>query len=126
VAGFALGFIRRRVVNRLLYLKDVATLRLDGGKCTGCGVCVTVCPHGVLVISDGRATVADRDACMECGACAMNCAAEAISVQSGVGCAAAVINSLLGRDSSSCCCTIDPVKTRTSLGDADRKSPGCC
>jgi hypothetical protein len=29
-------------------------------------------------------------------------------VEAGVGCAAAVINTALGRDSSSCCCVIEP------------------
>jgi len=32
---------------------------------------------------------------MECGACATNCPTEAITVQSGVGCAAALINTAL-------------------------------
>lgn len=113
-------------MNGLIYLKGVATLQFDGDKCTGCGMCVTVCPHGVFALSNGRATVADRDACMECGACAMNCAAQAISVQTGVGCATAVINSLLGKESSSCCCVIEPAQTRNSPGDTGGKSPGCC
>ena len=39
---------------------------------------------------------------MECGACAMNCPAEAISVNRGVGCAAAVLNSYLGEKEISC------------------------
>jgi NAD-dependent dihydropyrimidine dehydrogenase PreA subunit len=40
---------------------------------------------------DGKVVLADRDACMECGACARNCAFGAISVEQGVGCAAAII-----------------------------------
>jgi ferredoxin len=51
--------------------------------------------------------IVNRDACMECGACAKNCPVEALHVRPGVGCAAAVINSLLGRKKSSCCCTVD-------------------
>jgi ferredoxin len=53
---------------------------------------------------------------MECGACAQNCPVEAVSVQSGVGCATAVINSLLGRKSDSCCCTIDPKESTPTTG----------
>ncbi len=94
-------------MGRLVYLRDVVTLKLDEGKCAGCGVCLSVCPHAVLGLVDGRIEIRDRDACMECGACTRNCPVEAISVRSGVGCAAAVINSALGRKSSSCC-TIDP------------------
>jgi ferredoxin len=45
----------------------------------------------------------DHDACMECGACAMNCPTGAISVEAGVGCAAAVIMSALRGDKQVCC-----------------------
>jgi hypothetical protein len=44
---------------------------------------------------------------MECEACALNCPTGAISVQAGVGCAAAVISAALGRQSSSCCCVVE-------------------
>jgi len=43
---------------------------------------------------------------MECGACAMNCPTDALTVQAGVGCAAAVINAALGRDGA-CCCVVE-------------------
>ncbi|MBA3065958.1 4Fe-4S binding protein [bacterium] len=86
------------------YLKNVATLKLDTEKCTGCGMCETVCPHSVFIFKEGKAIISDLDACMECGACALNCPAGALSVKSGVGCAAAVINAALGRTSSECCC----------------------
>jgi hypothetical protein len=60
---------------------------------------------------------------MECGACAQNCPVEAIRVQSGVGCAAAVINSILGRKSASCCCTID---RKDEIEDKINNRPNCC
>jgi ferredoxin len=81
----------------MVYLPDVVTLELIPEKCTGCGLCLEVCPHQVLALDDGRARIVDRDACMECGACALNCPFEAITVQTGVGCAAALIKSGLGR-----------------------------
>jgi NAD-dependent dihydropyrimidine dehydrogenase PreA subunit len=86
----------------LRYLEDVVTLRFDVEKCTGCGQCALVCPHGVFVMSGNRATLADRGACMECGACALNCAFGAIEVDSGVGCAAAIIGSYFRRGDVSC------------------------
>lgn len=73
------------------YLKNVVTLRLDSEKCTGCGMCLVVCPHRVFQKAGASVQIADRDACMECGACAKNCAASAITVEEGVGCAAAII-----------------------------------
>ena len=48
--------------------------------------------------------IRNRDACMECGACSRNCPVGAVSVEAGVGCAAAVINGMLNRQNASCCC----------------------
>lgn len=93
---------------QFVYLKNVVTLYLDEEKCVGCGMCVIVCPHTVLSMNGKHARIENRDACMECGACAQNCPTDAVTVQAGVGCAAAVINSALGRDSSSCCCVAEP------------------
>lgn len=90
-------------MGKLLYLKNVVTLELDREKCIGCGMCVTVCPHAVLAMNDGHAQIEKRDACMECGACAQNCPTDAVTVQAGVGCATAVINSALGRKGACCC-----------------------
>lgn len=85
------------------YLRNVVTLELDPSVCLGCGTCEVVCPHAVLELVDGRSTIANRDACMECGACALNCAPGALTVERGVGCAAAVINAALGRTDACCC-----------------------
>jgi NAD-dependent dihydropyrimidine dehydrogenase PreA subunit len=88
----------------LKYLKDVVTLELDEELCVGCGMCLEVCPHAVFVLGERKAHIVERDACMECGACARNCPVGAISVQAGVGCAAAVINSILYGGEPSCDC----------------------
>ena len=113
------------------YMDNVTTLELNEDRCTGCGMCIEVCPHTVFVLDNGRARVADRDACMECGACAKNCPADAIYVQVGVGCAQAVINSALGRKSS--CCSLEDYRTDPSgcgCGEEEQKPPsgrtGCC
>ncbi len=90
-------------MGKLIYLKNVVTLELAEEKCVGCGMCLVVCPHAVFEMSDGHASIEKRDACMECGACAQNCPTEAITVEAGVGCAAAVINSALGKKGASCC-----------------------
>ena len=94
-------------MNRSTYLKDVVTLNLDKEKCTGCGMCIEVCPHEVFKMNTRHVEIQNRDACMECGACSRNCPFDAIAVQAGVGCAAAVINSMLGRADAACCCTIE-------------------
>jgi ferredoxin len=93
-------------MGQLIYLRDVVTLELDEEKCSGCGMCLAVCPHAVLGMNEKHVQIEQRDACMECGACARNCPMDALSVQAGVGCAAAVINAALGREGD-CCCVIE-------------------
>ncbi len=88
----------------LRYLSNVVTLSLDETKCTGCGTCAVVCPHAVFLIEEQRARIVDRDACMECGACAMNCSVEAISVEAGVGCVAAIVKGALRGTEPDCGC----------------------
>lgn len=111
----------------LVYLKDVVTLRFHPEKCINCGSCLDVCPRGVLVMSDGAIMIKDRDSCMECGACAKNCPVECLEVKRGVGCAVAVINSALGRKSSSCCCSLDTDDCNAGNGKGQKKNSfGCC
>lgn len=83
----------------LRYLDHTAILRLDAGKCVGCGNCATVCPHRVFVLEGKKASIADPDGCMECGGCATNCPAGAIFVNpdDGCGCAAYIINAWISR-----------------------------
>jgi NAD-dependent dihydropyrimidine dehydrogenase PreA subunit len=106
----------------MAYLKNVATLDLNEEKCVGCGTCSEVCPQAVIAVNAiGRVWVKDRDACMECGACSRNCPTGAFSVQAGVGCAAAVINSMLGRSDAPCC---GPMESCGQAGD--KKNSSCC
>jgi NAD-dependent dihydropyrimidine dehydrogenase PreA subunit len=91
------------------YLDDVVTLTFDVDTCVGCGMCVEVCPHGVLAIKERKAGIVDRDGCMECGACAKNCPTGALTVTPGVGCAAYIIQVWIkGKENASCggpgCC----------------------
>jgi NAD-dependent dihydropyrimidine dehydrogenase PreA subunit len=92
----------------LCYLPNVVTLELDAAKCTGCRTCTQVCPHGVFAMENKRARIADRDACMECGACARNCPENAVSVRSGVGCAAAIITGYWRGGEPTCSCSSNP------------------
>jgi ferredoxin len=72
-------------------------------------------PHAMLL--GGRAAkrrpvarLVHPDDCMECGACQLNCPSGAIHVDSGVGCAIAMIRAALrGSQEVSCgpdCCSI--------------------
>ncbi len=79
------------------------TLRYDEDKCTGCRTCTEVCPHAVFEMNGKKARVIRLEDCMECGACALNCSARAITVDSGVGCASAMIVAALTRKKEPSC-----------------------
>ena len=99
----------------LRYLKN-NTLVLNDEKCVGCGICIEVCPHGVFALDGKKAGVVNKNNCMECGACQTNCPAKAVSVDAGVGCAAAVIAGALAGTEPICGCS----------GDGSENSSGCC
>ena len=86
------------------YLKNVATLSCDAGKCSGCGRCAEVCPHNVFEMDGRKAKIVEKDFCMECGACALNCPAGAIKVNAGVGCAVAILYGWLTGKEPACGC----------------------
>ena len=91
------------------------TLAFNAEACINCGMCSAVCPQGVFAPGargTRRVQIVRADACMECGACQLNCPTGALQVDSGVGCAAAMINAALrglkepscgGPEPASCC-----------------------
>ncbi len=66
-------------------------ITLNAEACTGCGLCVKVCPHRVLELRQKRAELAAEQRCIECAACQLNCHADAIEVTKGTGCLVAII-----------------------------------
>lgn len=52
---------------------------VDAGKCTGCGVCLDICPVEAISLNDDKAVI-DEDTCTECGLCVDECPNDAISV----------------------------------------------
>jgi NAD-dependent dihydropyrimidine dehydrogenase PreA subunit len=95
------------------------SLAYDASRCINCKRCTQVCPHAVFAEGTEHAKLANPHGCMECGACALNCPVQAITVQSGVGCAWAMIGAALrgkdldtecscGGDDGSCCGVQNP------------------
>lgn len=86
-------------------VNTINTLRYDPDLCIGCEMCSVVCPHGVFRMDGRVAQLVRVESCIECGACQRNCPVGAITVESGVGCAAAMfIAALRGRKGASCNC----------------------
>ncbi len=57
---------------------------LDEEKCTGCGVCVQVCPRNCYEI-DGIARMPRAGKCVQCGACIVQCPFDALFFESPDG-----------------------------------------
>ena len=56
-------------------------ITIDKNACKGCGLCVTVCPKGILILSESELNdkgyspveITDMDACTACASCAKMC-----------------------------------------------------
>ena len=87
------------------YLEN--SLEYDIEKCTGCRMCVSVCPQAVFEMNEKRAKLVRPANCMECGACQKNCPEGAITVESGVGCAYAMMYAAItGKKEPTCGCSV--------------------
>lgn len=60
-------------------MKPAVHVVIDETRCTGCGACVAICPHGTLSLVDGLATVTGDDS-LSCGHCLAVCPADAITL----------------------------------------------
>jgi len=89
-AGTTKASVRTSIIST-----NVNTLAYNPELCINCGMCSVVCPHAVFAADDRVAQLVRPEACMECGACQLNCPTDAITVDSGVGCAAAMIYAAL-------------------------------
>ncbi len=54
-------------------------LEINRDECTGCGLCIDVCPFGSLSLDDEDIAVVD-ETCTACGACLPECPVEALSL----------------------------------------------
>lgn len=60
----------------------MAEIKIDYRKCTGCGICASVCPVEMYEIANGKPKIkAKPESCVLCRACENTCPAEAITVE---------------------------------------------
>ena len=55
------------------------SISLNKDVCTGCKLCLSSCPYGAIVITDGKAEI--TEACTLCGACVASCPVSAIVLE---------------------------------------------
>ncbi len=56
-------------------------IRIDEEKCNGCGLCVTACHEGALVIENGKAKLISDSYCDGLGNCLPECPTNAITIE---------------------------------------------
>ena len=109
----------------------INTLTYDPERCVGCGMCSVVCPHAVFEQDNGIAALVHPEDCIECGECMMNCPVDAISVDTGPGCAAALIRAALTGGEPTCgpsdgCCGGAEDGPAAQRGRQGHATEGCC
>ena len=60
-------------------MTDMITTVIDQDKCTGCGLCLTVCFDNTISLENGKAYVTGNK-CLQCGHCVAVCPVNAIEV----------------------------------------------
>ena len=61
--------------------KALITYSIDPEKCTGCGLCIKVCPTQATSGEKKKPHTIDNDKCIRCGACIESCKFDAINVE---------------------------------------------
>lgn len=56
-------------------------IKIDEGKCTGCGLCIPNCHEGALQIIDGKAKLTNDSLCDGLGGCIGHCPVDAITIE---------------------------------------------
>ena len=61
-------------------IHEAVVPKIEKGKCTGCGVCVTWCPAGAINIVKKKVNI-DSDKCIGCGECILYCNFGTLSIE---------------------------------------------
>jgi NADPH-dependent glutamate synthase beta subunit-like oxidoreductase len=70
----------------LQFQPEIAEIELNQDLCSGCGVCVAVCPYDAAKLEKSEEdllAVIDKNKCKRCGLCRAACPAGAITIQDG-------------------------------------------
>ncbi len=51
-------------------------VKVKNAKCTGCGICIDICPVNAITIKHGIAIISNE--CVDCGACLSVCPTDAL------------------------------------------------
>jgi len=71
---------KQQLNQRIIQLESghKAVAVVDPEKCTGCGICIDVCPTGAIEVN--QQAVVNEEACNGCAVCVSECPNEAIII----------------------------------------------
>jgi len=72
--------VSRQMPNAEQVSKKLLFPKVDAQKCTGCGICIDVCPKEAIIMVHGKAFV-KIDQCRNCKACIKACPGNAIILE---------------------------------------------
>jgi NAD-dependent dihydropyrimidine dehydrogenase PreA subunit len=76
---WSVGTIRRKKIPRDVLMATYFLRETDEERCTGCGLCVDICPVQVIKM-EGDFPVIDKEWCIGCGVCAAPCPVSAVKL----------------------------------------------
>ena len=59
--------------------RKIYRIVVDEAKCTGCGICVNVCPYSAIALTN-RKVIVDGEKCDNCNLCVSLCPVRALSL----------------------------------------------
>ncbi len=68
-----------------LHEERLLKVMLDRERCTGCGICVDVCPRNCFSIEGRKAVITGSERCVQCSACIVQCPEDALYFASPLG-----------------------------------------
>lgn len=60
---------------------ESVTAVVTGAKCTGCGLCVTVCAYNAVSLDENGISMVNTSMCKGCGACVAGCRSDAVTLK---------------------------------------------
>jgi adenylylsulfate reductase subunit B len=59
----------------------VMDIRVDPELCSGCGLCIIICPQGIFGLQEGVSQADSPEECLVCHLCEVACEYEAITIR---------------------------------------------
>lgn len=62
-------------------MNEILSAEIDRGKCTGCGICVDICPLDCFRLDEDEKAFMEYDECWYCGSCILDCPENAMTLR---------------------------------------------